>query len=58
MNKRDIIYYNYKLENVKPKKIKWKLYCYFRKLITYKESPSKVMHYCLDKINKKGVETK
>ena len=31
MNKRDIIYYNYKLENVKPKKIKWKLYCYFRK---------------------------
>ena len=57
MNKRDIIYYNYKLENVKPKKIKWKLYCYFRKLITYKESPSKITCYCfLDKNLKSEVE--
>lgn len=41
MNKRDKIYYNYRIGNIKPKRIKWKIYCFIRK-ITTKESPSKV----------------
>ncbi len=43
MNKRDIIYYNYVLKKIKPKEIKWKVYCFIRKLLTAKESPSKVI---------------
>lgn len=42
MNKKDNIYYSYIIKNIKPKKIKWKIYCFIRKLITIKESPSKI----------------
>jgi hypothetical protein len=42
MNKRDNIYYSYRLGKIKPKKIRWKIYCLIRKMITIKESPSKV----------------
>ena len=56
MKKRDIIYYDYRLKNIKPKKIKWKLYCWFRKLITFNESPSKILMYSLEKQFKSEVE--
>lgn len=42
MNERDYIYYDYRFLGIKPKKIYLKLYCIFRRLITFKESPSKV----------------
>jgi hypothetical protein len=42
VNKRDNIYYNYRLLDLKPDKWYWKLYCRIRKFITFKESPSKV----------------
>lgn len=45
LDKRDYIYYAYRFGKIKPKKLKWKLYCWFRKLITIKESPSKVSLY-------------
>ncbi len=45
MSERDYIYYDYILKKIKPKKIKWKIYCLIRKAITIKESPSAVMIY-------------
>ena len=42
MNQRDNIYYNFIFNNLKPKKRRWKIYCLIRKMITIKESPSKV----------------
>lgn len=41
IKKRDYIYYDYILMNVKPKGM-WKLYCFLRKKITLFESPSKI----------------
>lgn len=46
---RDRIYYDYRFLNIKPKKIKWKLYCWFRKKLTLRESPSKVTLWDLEK---------
>lgn len=42
MDQRDNIYYNFIFNNLKPKKMRWKIYCLIRKMITIKESPSKV----------------
>lgn len=42
---RDYIYYDFIVKKKYPKKIKWKLYCWFRKLITIRESPSKIHIY-------------
>jgi hypothetical protein len=49
MFKRDYIYYAYRLEKKKPKKLYWKLYCCLRKIITIKESSSKIIAYYLSK---------
>lgn len=49
MNKRDKIFYDYKFGNIKPKKFKWKIYCFIRKLTTIRESPSKIMVWALQK---------
>ena len=48
MNKLDYIYYDYRFLGIKPKKIHLRLYCKFRKFITIKESPSKVMAWDLE----------
>lgn len=45
LNTRDYIYYDYILKKKQPKKIKWKLYCWFRQLITVRESPSAITIY-------------
>ena len=45
LKKRDYIYYDYIIEKIKPKKIRWKLYCWFRSMITIQESPSKIHIY-------------
>ena len=45
MSERDYTYYAYILEKKKPKKLHWKIYCYLRKIITTKESPSKIVAY-------------
>ena len=49
MYKRDYIYYDYIYDKVKPKNKIMLLYCVIRKLITYKESPSKVFLWGADK---------
>lgn len=49
MNKLDYIYYDYRFLGIKSQKIHLKLYCKFRKFITIKESPSKVMLWDLEK---------
>lgn len=49
MSERDYTYYAYKLEEKKPKKLHWKIYCYLRRIITVKESPSKIVAYYLSK---------
>ena len=49
MHKRDYIYYDYICDKVKPKNKIMLLYCVIRKLITYKESPSKVFLWVTDK---------
>ena len=49
MNKRDNIYYAYRLDNIKPKTKIWRLYCWFRKKITIKESPSEIFLYIIGK---------
>lgn len=48
MNKRDIIYCAYKYDGYKPLKLKWKVYCFLRKIITI-ESPSLFIMYSIDK---------
>ena len=45
MKERDYIYYDYRILNKKPKKVKWKIYCLIRKIITIRESPSKVTYW-------------
>ena len=45
LEKRDYIYYDFRFKNIKSKKMIWKIYCYIRKTITVKESPSKVCIY-------------
>lgn len=42
---RDYIYYDFIVKKKHPKKIKWKLYCWFRQLITIQESASKIHIY-------------
>ena len=42
MSKRDYIYYDFRFDNIKPKKKLWLLYCIIRKFITIYESPSRV----------------
>ena len=49
MYKRDYIYYDYIYDKVKTKNKIMLLYCVIRKLITYKESPSKVFLWGADK---------
>ena len=49
MNKRDYIYYDFICDNIKPKSKIMRLYCIIRKLITYKESPSKIFLWGADK---------
>jgi hypothetical protein len=49
LSKRDYIYYDYRLDNIKPKNILWKLYCIIRRKITFKESPSKITIYSFSK---------
>ena len=49
MKHRDNIYYSYRFNNKKPKKWYWKLYCWFRQLITVRESPSRVMLWFWEK---------
>lgn len=48
MNKIDKIYYAYRLDDIKPKNKILKIYCWIRKKITIKESPSKIFIYCLN----------
>lgn len=51
MNKRDYIYYNYIFNRVIPKNVWQFLYCKLRRLITIKESPSKVTIWAFSEQN-------
>lgn len=50
LSKRDYIYYDYIFGNIKSKKLKWKLYCKLRKLITISEKQSKVWEWTGEKL--------
>lgn len=47
MDKRDIIYCAYRYDGYKPLKLKWKVYCFLRKIITI-DSPSLLIMYVMD----------
>jgi hypothetical protein len=58
MNNLDYIYFQYRLDYIKPKSKFLLFYCFIRKTLTIKERPSNVSLYCDECIKKQYQEMK